>query len=95
MPDAVVGIVGATIGVGKYIINDYVITLESTESDNGYTMTITKGSDVQTVTLYGATPDALAMMQQVLADARKAADTVNDLGLSVVDGKMCMTYKEE
>ena len=33
------GIIGATVAIGQYIINDYVITIAEAEGDYGYTMT--------------------------------------------------------
>lgn len=71
------GIIGATIGIGQYIVNDYVITIAETEGDYGYTMTITRGTETQTVTLYGLTQqqyDAmLGYMEQAQAAAQSAA----------------------
>lgn len=39
------------ISVGSYIVNDYVLTVTPDESGNGYTLTIQKGSEVQTIHL--------------------------------------------
>lgn len=80
------GIIGATIGIGQYIINDYVITLAETEGDYGYTMTITRGTDTQTVTLYGLTPEQydamLGYLEQAQAAARGAQSDAESAGES-------------
>lgn len=76
------GIVGATVAIGQYIINDYVITIAEAEGDYGYTMTITRGTDTQTVTLYGLTPEQynamLGYLEQAQAAAQSAAGSAND-----------------
>lgn len=38
-----------TVSVGTYIVNDYVLTIE--ETDNGYTLTIKKGTEEQEVSI--------------------------------------------
>lgn len=67
------GIIGATVAIGKYIINDYVITIAQAEDEYGYTMTITRGTDTQTVTLYGLTPEQYTSMLGYLQQALTAA----------------------
>lgn len=69
------GIVGATIGIGQYIVNDYVITIAATEGDYGYTMTITRGTETQTVTLYGLTSEQYDAMLGYLEAAQTAAQS--------------------
>lgn len=75
MSNNVVGIIGATVGIGQYIINDYVITITEAEGDYGYTMTITKGTQTQTVTLYGLTPTQYDAMLGYLEQAQAAAQS--------------------
>ena len=67
------GIIGATVGIGQYIINDYVITLTPIEGDYGYTMTITRGSETQTVTLYGLSTEQYDAMLGYLEQAQAAS----------------------
>ena len=69
------GIVGATVAIGQYIINDYVITIAPVEGDYGYTMTITRGSDTQTVTLYGLSTEQYNSMLGYLQQAQEAAQS--------------------
>lgn len=40
-----------SIGIGSYIVNDYLITVAESEDGNGYTMTIKKGGQSQTIHL--------------------------------------------
>lgn len=44
------GAVRGEIGVGRYVVNDYVLTLS--EIENGYSLEIRKGSEVQTAVLH-------------------------------------------
>ena len=80
------GIIGGTVGIGQYIVNDYVITIAEAEGDYGYTMTITKGTQTQTVTLYGLTPaqyDAmLGYLEQAQAAAQSAQSAAESAGES-------------
>jgi len=69
------GIVGATIAIGQYIVNDYVITIAEAEGDYGYTMTITRGTETQTVTLYGLTAEQYDAMLGYLQQAQEAAQS--------------------
>lgn len=73
MSDNVVGIIGATVGIGRYIVNDYVITLAETGEGDGCTLEIRKGDQVQSVTLYGMTPEQYGSMVGYLAQAQSAA----------------------
>ena len=76
------GIIGATVAIGQYIVNDYVITIAPVEDDYGYTMTITRGSDTQTVTLYGLSTEQynsmLGYLQQAQEAAQNAAGSASD-----------------
>lgn len=88
MSDNIVGIVGATLtagerlsgsmGVGRFVVNDYVITLAEAPEGEGYTLTIARGSQVQTATLRGMTPEqyeaVMAMLAQALREARSAGE---------------------
>lgn len=47
----VVGLPIGSIGIGSYIVNDYLITVAESEDGNGYTMTIKKGGQSQTIHL--------------------------------------------
>lgn len=69
------GIIGGTIAIGQYIVNDYVITIAATEGDYGYTMTITRGTETQTVTLYGLTSEQYDAMLGYLEQAQAAAQS--------------------
>lgn len=69
------GIIGATVAIGQYIVNDYVITIAPVEDDYGYTMTITRGSDTQTVTLYGLSTEQYNSMLGYLQQAQEAAQS--------------------
>lgn len=71
----VTGIIGGTIAIGRYVVNDYVITITETEGDYGYTMTITKGTQTQTVTLYGLTSEQYDAMLRYLEQAQAAAQS--------------------
>ena len=73
MSDNVVGIIGATVGIGRYIVNDYVITLAETGEGDGYTLEIRRGDQVQSVTLYGMTHEQYDRMVGYLAQAQSAA----------------------
>lgn len=95
MPDNLTGIIGATVGIGRYVVNDYTITLTAAEDGNGYTMTITRGSETQTVTLNGVTPEAYAQIQEMLSLASDAVAQLDALGLSVENGAICVTFEEE
>lgn len=66
------GILQGTIGIGQYIVNDYVLTLEPLETGDGYTLTIRKGSDVQTVTLEGLSEENLEIFRGYVAAAQAA-----------------------
>ena len=82
MSDNVIGIIGGTIGIGQYIINDYVITITETEGEYGYTMTVTRGDEVQTISLYGLTPEQyntmIGYLEQAQAAAQNAAGSASD-----------------
>jgi hypothetical protein len=82
MSDNVIGIIGGTIGIGQYIINDYVITIAESEGEYGYTMTVARGDDVQTISLYGLTPEQynsmIGYLEQAQAAAQSAAGSASD-----------------
>ena len=42
-----------TVGVGTYIVNDYVLTIE--ETDNGHILIIKKGTEEQEVSIFNGT----------------------------------------
>ena len=59
----------ANLGVGSYIINDYVITI--TEAQDGYTMTIRKGSQEQEIHLTELDQEHVdSSIQTALAEAK-------------------------
>ena len=60
----------ANIGVGRYILNDYVIEIIEAEDGNGYTMNIRKGSQVQTMHLTELTPE---YVNQLINDGLRTA----------------------
>ena len=78
MSDNVIGIIGGTIGIGQYIINDYVITITETEGEYGYTMTVVRGDEVQTISLYGLTPEQYNTMIGYLEQAQAAAQSASE-----------------
>lgn len=45
------------IGVGSYIINDYLLTVEKSEDGNGYILSIKKGSQIQKIHLTEVTTE--------------------------------------
>ena len=45
----IISLHASDIGIGSYIINDYLLTVE--EAENGYTLTIKKGTEVQTASV--------------------------------------------
>ena len=61
------------ICVGSYIVNDYVLTVTPDESGNGYTLTIQKGSEVQTIHLTELNEDAVN--EVVTADLAAAKES--------------------
>ena len=89
----------ANIGVGRYILNDYVIEIIEAEDGNGYTMNIRKGSQVQTMHLTELTPE---YVNQLINDGLRTAKasgefdgfspiaTVED---SVIGAKITITDK--
>lgn len=78
MSDNVIGIIGGTIGIGQYIINDYVITITESDGEYGYTMTIARGDEVQTISLYGLTPEQYNSMIGYLEQAQAAAQAAGE-----------------
>lgn len=59
-----VGNLHGRIATGSIIVNDYVIEL--TPIENGYTLTVTRGSEVQTMTLYGVGEELLEQIRQLI-----------------------------
>ena len=45
----IISLHASDIGIGSYIINDYLLTVA--EAENGYTLTIKKGTEVQTASV--------------------------------------------
>lgn len=89
----------ANIGVGRYIINDYVIEIIEAEDGNGYTMNIRKGSQVQTMHLTELTPEYVnKLINDGLREAKASGEfdgfspiaTVED---SVIGAKITITDK--
>ena len=39
------------VGIGSYVVNDYLLTVAADDGGNGYLFTIKKGSEVQTIHL--------------------------------------------
>lgn len=70
--------ISATVGIGRYIVNDTVLTLAPLAGGNGYTLTITRGSDVQTVTLEGVNEANIQRFMEYVASAQGAAEGVQD-----------------
>lgn len=63
----------ANLGVGSYIINDYVIMI--TEAQDGYTMTIRKGSQEQEIHLTELDQEHVdASIQAALAEAKASGE---------------------
>ena len=88
MSDTVNGIVGATLGVGKYVVNDYVIELQPAAEGYGYTMTVRRGTETQTAALYGLTPaqyDAMAGMLEAAQAARDGAQADADRATNILE----------
>ena len=89
----------ANIGVGRYILNDYVIEIIEAEDGNGYTMNIRKGSQVQTMHLTELTPEYVnKLINDGLREAKASGEfdgfspiaTVED---SVIGAKITITDK--
>lgn len=70
-----VGNLHGRIATGSIIVNDYVIEL--TPIENGYTLTVTRGSEVQTMTLYGVSDE---LLEQVLTAAQTAVNAMTSAG---------------
>ena len=69
------GAIVGELGVGRYIINDYTLTI--TAISNGYQLEIRRGSEVQTVNLLGMSAEEIAAVAndaQAASDAADAAD---------------------
>ena len=89
----------ANIGVGSYIMNDYLITIEESEDGNGYTMEVRKGSQTQTIHLTELTPEYVnTLITDALTVAKRNGEfdgfspiaTVED---SVIGTKISITDK--
>ena len=63
------------IGIGSYIVNDYLITVADSEDDNGYLLTIRKGSQIQEIHLTELKQEAVdAAIEQALREAKESGE---------------------
>ena len=64
-----------SIGIGSYIVNDYLITVAESEDGNGYTMTIKKGGQSQTIHLTELKQEYVnECIQTVLTEAKESGE---------------------
>lgn len=63
------------IGIGSYIVNDYLITVADSEDGNGYLLTIKKGSQIQTIHLTELKQEAIdTAISLALAEAKESGE---------------------
>ena len=85
------GIIGGTVSIGRFVVNDYTLTIA--EIEDGYRLTIQRGSEAQTADLQSLSPEDIATIREaeqgradaealrVLAeDARAAAEEARQAG---------------
>lgn len=65
----------SNIGIGSYVVNDYLLTVEISQDGNGYLFTIKKGTQEQTIHLTELTEEsAYEVISQALADAKASGE---------------------
>lgn len=57
MSDLVKGVIGGTVSVGRFVVNEYVLTVS--EIEDGYRLTVQKGTEVQTADLQSLSPEEI------------------------------------
>ena len=68
------GIIGGTVSLGRYVVNDYTLTIS--EIEDGCRLTIQRGSEVQTVDLRSLTPEEIAELRaaaEIVGESAEAA----------------------
>jgi len=55
--DLVKGVIGGTVSVGRFVVNEYVLTVS--EIEDGYRLTVQKGTEVQTADLQSLSPEEI------------------------------------
>lgn len=71
----VVELVTGDIGIGSYIVNDYLLTVTQDTNGNGYLFTIRKGSEVQTIHLTELTQEAVnSSIETALSQAKESGE---------------------
>lgn len=57
MSDLVKGVIGGTVSVGRFVVNEYALTVS--EIEDGYRLTVQKGTEVQTADLQSLSPEEI------------------------------------
>ena len=73
----------ATVTTGKFVLNDY--TLEVSEIEDGYRLTITKGADVQIIDFLSMSEEELEIIRQAEA-GRVSAEELRELAEQAREG---------
>jgi hypothetical protein len=75
MNNIVTGVIGGTVGVGRTVVNEYVLTVA--KIDNGYSVTIRRGTEEQVMELRGMTAAEIETVAQAVLNAVQAATSAN------------------
>lgn len=70
------GIIGGTVSLGRYVVNDYTLTIS--EIEDGYRLTIQRGSETQTADLISLKPEELAELREAAESAEAAAEAAGE-----------------
>lgn len=70
------GIIGGTVSIGRFVVNDYTLTIS--EIEDGYRLTIQRGSEVQTADLRSLSREEIATLRaavEIVGEAAEAAQS--------------------
>lgn len=88
----------SNIGIGSYVVNDYLLTVEISQDGNGYLFTIKKGTQEQTIHLTELTEEsAYEVISQALAEAKASGEfdgTSPSASVSKVNNKATITITD-
>ena len=68
------GIIGGTVSIGRFVVNDYTLTIS--EIEDGYRLTIQRGSETQSADLRSLSREEIATLRaaaEIVGEAAEAA----------------------